>query len=168
MKKINARKQHVQLLSPNAQGCLAGFRPRKFIFFQPFDPQAKPVSLPVKQLQPFPVAAAKQKYAASEYVLPHVFLHPGCKPINVLAHIGGPGLNVELRQLPVYEHDRPSKLESTACSRLASNPGRISNRYFLSTTNSKGDSCALGVCCGNLTSAVMTADVSGRLNLLIQ
>jgi hypothetical protein len=59
MKKINTRKQHVQLLAPYAQGRLAGLRPRKFIFLQPFDPQAKPVSLPVKQLQPFPVAAAK-------------------------------------------------------------------------------------------------------------
>lgn len=127
---------------------LFGFRPQETILFQSFLPEAKAVTLPVKDLNDISLAVTETKEMARQRIKLKLFGNQNRQAVNRFAHVGYASGYIHLHNASTKEHHRLSrtasnlfkvpaeKLSPTAIlnwlERIMCNPARFPELHCLS------------------------------------
>jgi len=106
--EVNPVEQHSQLLARDDPDLCGILGPREAVFFQPLLPQAKPVAVPVQNLQPIPVWSREQVQASIKRIMAKLIAYQGSKSIDLFAHVRRPGPHKHPELAPVADHSEPS------------------------------------------------------------
>jgi hypothetical protein len=91
VKKINSIQNHPQITGVYFSCFLHLRRPWKTVFFKSLNPEAKAITLPIKNLEPSLVLAAKQVEAPFKQIPSHTALNDGGESVDLFSHVGFPG-----------------------------------------------------------------------------
>ena len=134
---IQAVEQPGELPGVDGHDLGLGSRPAKHMALQALVPQAKPVAVPVEQLDDRPAAVVKAKQLAGERVKSQLLRDQDGQAVNGLAHVRGPQGQVDPDAVCRQHHSRVSVRTSFSSTGAAKSP-LISMRKALPTCTSIG------------------------------